>query len=254
MSLGKSGFLKKQALVRIILMTLIFSQVILLLSACASIYISPLSLKKFDNILYRCKLQAPTSRFNKKYSCKYGKLLKCANKYFYLQDNKYMTFYMCGKKHRSELRFKDIWKTSTKKPKILKVTLKIKPINCFEFTFIQIHSYPAKKTSLNKPLVRLAWLKEKHKIKNHIWAVIRINTSKKHGKHSFIDLGKIPLTFFSIKIKVIRNKLSIFLNGKIKLIKDVSYWQQYYNYFKIGVYLQTKGCAKTEVDKIMVKY
>ena len=209
-------------------------------------YDSPYSLDKFHQILDISKLQAPTSHYNPKYSVKYGEFKNYANKFFYLKDNKYMVFFMCGKKNRSELRLHQDFKVNTKKAFSLNVKVKIFPISAKEFTFLQIHTET--KNSINKPLLRIAWRKNYHHLKNHIWAIIRKSAKINKQKYQKVDLGKISNRFFDVNIKVKNNKLFLNFDNK-KYVFDVSYWK-YNNYFKAGVYLQTNGCAKVYFDKI----
>ena len=100
---------------------------------------APYSNSNFKDILDKSKLQAPTSSYNPRYSVHYGKFKGYYNKYFYLSNYKYMTFKMCGKKRRSELRLKDEWQVSDKNSHILIAKVKALPQNVDEFTILQIH-------------------------------------------------------------------------------------------------------------------
>jgi hypothetical protein len=216
------------------------------------------SLDKFKPVLQISKLQAPTSKYNPKYSTKYGEFKDVYNKFFYLQDGKYMTFYMCQTNeddyNRSELRFKNDFKVSSQIEHIMEAKVKIFPLDQQkEFTFLQIHSDDNVKDSpkINKPLLRIAWRKEYNNINDHLWAVIRLEND---GEYDKIDLGKRPITFFYVTIKIKDSQLSVFVNGKKKIDNfDVSYWDKYYNYFKAGVYLQGFGCVKVLFDKLSIK-
>lgn len=228
---------------------------ILFLSVILFGYDSPYSLKKFRNTLDISKLQAPSSSYNPLYSVKYGNFAYYSNKYFYLQDRRYMTFFMCGKKNRSELRFKQDWKVDTKNAITLKTSVKLFPLNeKREFTFLQIHADSTLKNSINKPLLRIVWKKELHGKKNHLWAVVRMDNTIK-GKYAKFDLGVMPQDFFMIKIRILHSKISLWIDEKEVLNGlDVSYWDRYYNYFKAGVYLQDEGCAKALFDEIKIDY
>ena len=215
---------------------------------------TPYSQEKFQDILNVSKLQAPKSSFDALYSVKYGNFADYSNKYFYLQDGKYMVFFMCGKKHRSELRMKKEWKVDTKKSISLHARVKLFPLNAKrEFTFLQIHADSNLKNSINKTLLRIAWMKELHNLKNHIWAVIRKSPNVYKQSYEKVDLGLMPKEFFDIKIVVKTNKLNIIVDSTKKYIFDISYWSRYYNYFKAGVYLQDDGCAKVLFDKLGTK-
>lgn len=72
-----------------------------------------------------------------------------------------MIFEMTGNKRRSELRQLDEWHTSSSmSKKILGQVFLPKPQTreLTQFTFAQIH---ASKNLLNKPLLRLVWMKQK---------------------------------------------------------------------------------------------
>ena len=213
---------------------------------------SPYSLEKFQPVLNESKLQAPLSSYNPLYSVKYGEFKDYYNKYFYLTDNKYMTFYMCDEHHRSELRFKNTWEVNSSQAKILEAKVKILPLTTEkEFTFLQIHSDTTQET-LNEPLLRIVWINELKNLKNHIWAVVKTDTLE-DGDVLMVDLGELKNEFFDIKIKVYNSKLSILVDNKTILNNfDISFWKGIKNYFKLGVYLQSNGCAKALFDTIKV--
>ena len=217
---------------------------------------SPYSMDKFKEVLNIAKFQAPVSHYDPLYSAKYGEFKNFCNKYFNLQDNKYMSFFMCDKKHRSELRFKKDWKVSSKSAKILEAEVKLFPLNeKREFTFLQIHADDTLQNEpvINKPLLRIVWYKELHDKFNHIWAVIRTCDDPYIMCYEKDNLGKMPNRFFDVKIKVQNSTLKIWVNNKLKVNKNVSYWNQFENYFKAGVYLQDYGCAKALFNLIKVK-
>jgi len=220
---------------------------------------APYSIKHFQDILNNTKLQAPTSHFDPKWSRDYGEFQYYENKYFYLQDNKYMTFLMCGKKNRSELREKETWKVSTQKAKILFAEIAFFSLNAKrEFTFLQIHADPnyknnLKHNSINKPLLRIVWKKQYRNLKNHIWAVIRTSALLEEHKYIKIDLGKYKNNFFTVKIVVKTSRLVIYINNTRKVDLSVSYWDNIWNYFKAGVYLQDNGCAKILFKQLRIE-
>ncbi|GAX87446.1 conserved hypothetical protein [Lebetimonas natsushimae] len=216
---------------------------------------SPYCLDKFKFILNISKLQAPKSKFDSEYSTYYGKFEGIYNKYFYLENNNYMTFYICEKNEnehrRSELRFRNDFKVSENH--YLKVRVKILPLNeKKEFTFLQIHADAHYDNTPNKPLLRVIWRKEYNGLKDHLWVIIR-DSNENNVEYLKIDLGKRPENFFNIVVKVKESKLYVFLNGKKKVGIDVSFWKKYNNYFKAGVYLQGRGCAKVLFDKLWIK-
>lgn len=212
---------------------------------------APYSLKKFDAVLDVSKLQAPRSEYNPLYSRKYGDFKWYANRFFYLRDNKYMVFYMCGNHNRSELRFKNIWKTDTKSEKYIEAEVKLFPLNeKREFTFLQIHADNTLKNTpvIDKPLLRIVWREQYKNVRNHIWAVLRTDG----GKYKKTDLGVMPKGFFDVKISVLNNTLSICINKEKKFQTGVAYWKKYYNYFKAGVYLQDGGCAEVLFNRLQI--
>ncbi|WP_187647470.1 polysaccharide lyase family 7 protein [Nitrosophilus labii] len=219
---------------------------------------APYALQKFRQVLDNSKLQAPKSPYNPRYSVKYGEFRYFSNRYFYLQDAKFMVFFMCGKKNRSELRFKDEWRVETKYPKIIRAKLYLFPLDQKkEFTFLQIHAN-SNRTGINgkiinKPLLRLTWWKEQKSKRDHLWAVIRLSGEKNEQLYEKIDLGKRPKDFFTVSIEVQNSRMRIYLNKKLKIDKNVSYWNGYWNYFKAGVYLQGDGCSKVLFENLSVQ-
>lgn len=219
---------------------------------------SPYSLEKFQDTLNKVKLQAPTSHYDPRYGTKYGEFKNVQNRYFYLQDGKYMAFEICGKKHRSELREKRDWYVTTKTPKILFAKVYLFPLNQKrEFTFLQIHADSNKAgrngAIINKPLLRITWWKEQHNKYDHLWAVIRLSPDRYEKKYTKIDLGKRPKDFFTVKVEVAKSRMKVFVNDDLKVDMDVSYWNKFLNYFKAGVYLQDEGCSKVLFDEIYIE-
>jgi hypothetical protein len=211
---------------------------------------APYSLKKFRPALDGAKLQAPKSSFDPRYSIDYGAFAYRANRYFFLQDRRYMGFLMCGAKNRSELRRKNEWPVTTKKAK--KMAAKLHPIPLGakrEFTFLQIHDTG---TSANKPLLRINWRKEYRKKKGHLWAMIRLSDSRGDSEYQKVDLGPSPVgqKWAKIKVEVKDGWMSIWRDGKRYVRKDVRYWRSGRNYFKAGVYLQDEGCAEVLFEKL----
>ncbi|AZV46836.1 polysaccharide lyase family 7 protein [Nautilia sp. PV-1] len=200
----------------------------------------------FKNLLKQSvKLQAPTSRYNPEYSIGYGKFKPSINNKYFVLDKNRIVFKVCGNHKRSEFRFRKEWKTDNKNGVFLHVLCNVYPVNCNrEFTFLQIHADPKKSKAPNKPLLRIVWIKKYKNIKNGIWAVI-----KNKNSYSKIYLGVLhnPL---NIKVEIKKNILKIYYQKKLKVLKDVFYWEKYYSYFKLGVYNQCKGCSISEFYEI----
>ncbi len=212
-------------------------------------YNPPYNAKKFHQVLKHSKLQAPTSKFNPLFGTHYGMFKNIAHKYFYLTNQNFLTFYMCGKKNRSELREKDEWKVNTSTPHTLYAVIKLQPLSTqTEFTFLQIHADPKKKIknniSINKPLLRLTWRKYYRHTQDHLWAIICTYSNNNYSSYIKVDLGKIKKEFQTFKITVQNSILNIFVDNQQKVHLDISYWNQLWNYYKAGVYLQSSGCAR----------
>jgi len=233
---------------------------LLLLNLLLFAHDAPYRLKQFQEILKKTKLQAPTSHYDPRWSTKYGKFQYVSNRYFYLQDNSYMTFAVCGLKNRSELREREDWKVSTKKKRVLTAELYLFPLNSNkEFTFLQIHADPNFQTnadeekSINKPLLRITWWKNLHRTKDHLWAVIRTSADAYEQKYVKIDLGKRKEKFTKFRISIQNSTLKVFQDGELKINMDVHYWDKQWNYFKAGVYMQDEGCAKVLFKKLEIQ-
>ena len=231
---------------------------LLLCSVLLFSFDTPYSQKKFRDVLKKTKLQAPESSYNPRYSVKYGEFENYANKYFYLQDGKYMVFEICGKKYRSELRQQKEWKVETNIPQELFARVKLFPLDQKrEFTFLQIHANSNRVgdngKKINKPLLRITWWKEQKNRYNHLWAVIRLSGDVNEQKYMKIDMGTMPKGFFDVKIAVKNSQMRIYLNNKLKIDMSVDYWEGYWNYFKAGVYNQDDGCSRALFDKLTIR-
>jgi len=216
---------------------------------------APYSQEKFRGILQKSYLQAPTSSYNAHYGMKGGSFQYFQNRYFYLQDGKYMVFAMCGNRNRSELREKSAWHVSTLTAKTLFAKIYLFPLDQNkEFTFLQIHPDPKKvsqyATTINKPLLRIVWRKKYRGKYDHLWAIIRLSTDTNDHNYLKVDLGKRANNFFTIKIEVIKSRMKIFVNNLLKVYRDIHYWSGSLNYFKVGVYLQGDGCSKVLFDTL----
>jgi len=212
------------------------------------------SKKEFQETLKISKLQAPTSSYDPMWGTHYGEFNGVANRYFYLNDN-LVHFAMCGYKRRSELRFKETWNVSTKTPKTMEAKLEVYPLDdqISEFTFLQIHTDSHQEGGINSPLLRIVWKKVYNYESDHLWAIVKLDTIEDGDNYEEIDLGKRPDKLFTVKISVKDNKLYLWINQQQKIDNmDVSYWNEYLNYFKAGVYLQSEGCAKSSFDTLRV--
>ena len=218
------------------------------LNAC----VVPFDCSKFQDLLLRSKLQAPTSRYDPHWGTKYGAFEGVSNRYFYLSDEKFLTFAVCGYKHRSELRRQNDWRLPVASLKKIEATVKVVPLKSEkELTFLQIHADANVSPDVpNKPLLRVAWRKRYHAKNDHIWAVIRVEPQG--DKFVKIDLGKMPDGFFDIKVKVSGYNLTIDVNNIKKCDLSLKKWRGLPCYFKAGVYLQKEGCGKVMFEKLKI--
>jgi len=216
----------------------------------------PYSIKKFKPILDHSKLQYPNSQTTVKEP---GEFEGFKTDYFYAQNSN-LIFVVKQKPDfsidRLELREKypnkkyyGEWKVNTKKTKELKAAFKFEKPELKEFTFLQIHTDPNIKNSINKPLLRIVWLdyksKNGKKYYDYIWAIVK--TDSKGEKNIYVPLMKRNNNIMHIKIKVRKNKLYI-TSDKKKFSKKVSFWKKYYNYFKAGIYVS--GSANKKIDPL----
>jgi len=221
-----------------------------LLFAAALAHDAPYSIQKFRSALDGAKLQAPVSAYDPRYSIRYGDFAYRANRYFYLQDGRYMNFLMCGAKNRSELRRRSEWPVTATEAKRIEARLLPIPLDAKrEFTFLQIHDTG---TAANKPLLRVVWRKKYRGKKDHLWAVIRLSDHREHSEYEKVDLGEAPKNgaMTDMVVEVHKGRLRLWRDGELKVDKDVTYWKSPRNYFKAGVYLQDDGCARVLFDKL----
>ncbi len=214
----------------------------------------PASSSNFKDILNVSKLQAPTSSYDEQWGTKYGAFEGVSNRYFYLHNNE-INFRMCDESARSELRFEEDWKTNTNSLKSIEAEIQILPLSTEEeFTFMQIHSDGTltDEPVINAPLLRVVWKKDYQDIQNHLWGIIKLNTDEDSTEYKKVDLGINTGKFFTLKLEIQNNQLSVFLDGNLLIDEDVSYWEDYSSYFKLGVYMQSNGCASTIFSSINI--
>ena len=205
----------------------------------------PATVGKFQAVLEQAWLQAPTS----KRAISPGKFAGYSEPYFYLSNGRHLTFKMSGKSQRSELRQAHEWKTSTETDQRMIGSIRLalpSDREMEQFTFMQIHDSSKK---LNKPLLRLAWVKYRKGTQDHLWSIVRDGTRTK-SSYTYTDLGNRPDEFFGAEVTVKDNQLRIHINGEVKVDTDVSYWEQWSSYFKAGVYNQTEGSATVQFNSL----
>lgn len=210
---------------------------------------APFNKSKYRPVLEDSKLQAPTSS---PAAVKQGDFPGFWDWYFRLDSTgQYMTFEMDGASNRSELRQMNEWYTSTttwrKMIGEVKVFYPTTP-SLNEFTFMQAHD----SEDFNKPLIRLAWIRNRYGSEDHLWAIIRL--SNENNSFQYVNLGSRPNNFFKCEIKIKNNKLYVRINNETKISLDVSYWESLSSYYKAGVYIQTEGIAKVQFRKLKYFY
>ena len=218
---------------------------------------APYNLSKFHPVLDDSKLQAPTSST----LIPQGDFEDQSNQYFRLDaTGQYMTFTVTGDSNRSELRqMSGDWQTSTPtwRKMIGEVKLFYPSDNSMnQYTFMQIHDTSNDPQSLNKPLIRLVWLRSRNNVDDHLWAAVRIPAdpsepiSDDNLSGMFVDLGPRPSGFFKAEIKVQDNLMRVAIDNVNLLSMDVSYWDGLNNYFKAGVYNQDPGTSKVQFKSL----
>ena len=242
-----------------ILLTLVLVQLVIL-SACAkaldSSSLAPYNLPKFRSVLDKSKLQYPESNTD----IKYGEFKGVHRDYFYLSEEGFMTFETVRGQHNDIIRVElrqgpDEWKTSSSSLKRMVAELKLfYPEIIREYSWLQVHDSAASEPHINKPLIRLLWRKERKGKNDHIWAVIRTNNQAWGGSSAlWVDLGKRPNGFFKAEIAIQNNLLTVNIEADVKLSKDVSYWQEFSNYFKAGIYLSGSANEGISANQKLVK-
>lgn len=227
----------------------------------AQSYISPYTLSKFQPVIDQSRLQIRRPgqadqdiRLNTHHDY--------ASMYFYLDSNQYMTFHAEGtvtpndNDIRSEFRQDSLWSTADSAGKKMIGWLKLEEATAGfdEYTWMQIHDKNSTgNPSPNKPLVRLIWLRaQEGQDKHRIGAVVKQDATGDGTLDTEIDLGEMPDGFFKAELKVQNNLLKIKINdidmtdGGI----DVSFWEQYDNYFKAGSYFNDSGAATVKFDSL----
>lgn len=188
---------------------------------------------KFKKVLGKAKLQCPTSAYDPKCGRHAGDFDNFANDAFFYKD-KSLVFSMCNNHHRSELRFIKEWNFKDNKTYVFKAT--VKPVSATEeFTFIQIHGI---KDNINKPVLRIALNNGKIRAIVFDGKHYYKKTLEKYKKERFINF----------KIKAGRGVLRIYKDHQKVMELPISYPSDCF--FKCGVYLQRKGCAKAYFKKI----
>ncbi|MEJ6122404.1 polysaccharide lyase family 7 protein [Vibrio sp. 2-Bac 85] len=193
------------------------------------------------------------------------------NDYFYIDKKSgWLTFEMNGESNRSELRFIDNFKSDNSETYTL--SAEILPINPTqsviesndgqEITLLQVHNKgkngDTDDTVLSHPLLRIIWDGENRSddstgdsYKNAYWAIIKTNALEcknqdnpnynancpdSYNYYYLADYNANSPTKFGIEVG--DSKLIINVDDYQKVDFDISYWSDFYSYFKAGVYNQ----------------
>lgn len=185
---------------------------------------TPGDLCEFRDALRLCKLQAPTST-----DAEQDPGARFCSEYFELRDDEYMRFVAHAPKLRSELRQFDEFFVSTPSARWMIGTVRL-PTPCSEdsqeYTFAQIHGGV-------KPLLRLAVIASRAGASDSVWAIVRTGLGPSDVEKTLM-VPRPTDGHLEYEICVKASVLRIFVNGKLYVDKDISYWEQYSNYFKAG--------------------
>ncbi len=216
---------------------------------------APYSIAAYQPVLNDSKLQAPGSQT----LIRNGEFANQFNQYFYIPGNgdKWMMFAVVGDQARSELRqieSKEWFTSDSQTNKMIGELRVVNPMagNVDELTFMQVHDSTA---TLNKPLVRLVWLRLRNGIENHYWAVIKNDATPSGNSYTKIDLGPYNSVSTKFEIRIANNLLTIKVNNVNKVTNfNVAYWAAYPSYFKAGVYNQDDGFGEVMFKSLKYYY
>ena len=134
----------------------------------------------------------------------------------------------------SELRQVNSWSTADTNGNYLVASVKcLKPqagITSYTWMWIQGTS-----SSYNYPLLTLFWKRSRKNLYDHLWANIMVSDPFTNNLTDWIDLGVRPEGFFDIELQLSNNYLIILFNRSVISFRNVSYWQNVQNYFKVGI-------------------
>eukprot|EP01059_Diplonema_ambulator_P005868 TRINITY_DN1564_c2_g2_i1.p1 TRINITY_DN1564_c2_g2~~TRINITY_DN1564_c2_g2_i1.p1 ORF type:complete len:246 (+),score=63.36 TRINITY_DN1564_c2_g2_i1:56-793(+) len=209
---------------------------------------APYDQSKYRSVLDDSYLQAPTSvRLVNQ-----GEFAGVYNQYFYVPDegDRWMTFEVSGKKHRSELRQASAWylnDTVYVHKMIGHVVVESTEVE--EVTFMQIHDVTGNENAINRPLLRLVWMASYRGVSNSYWAIIKADACAECYNYDKIVIAPHSATKIKFEIRVQESKLTVKVNGVAApeiYNYDVSYWNHLESYFKAGVYNQADGTGKVK--------
>ena len=200
----------------------------------------PNDIEKFNDLLTNSKYQFPDSSTTVEYDQFDG--YKTEN--FYVNEDDDFFFVVKkqadSEKIRNELREgpeSREWNTTDSDGNFWVSTLKCyKPkVGVSTYTWMQVHGT---NDTFDYPLIRLLWVRSRHSIYDHIWAIVIISSPDADERvYEWLDLGERPTSFFDAAVYIQDNIMKVKIHNKVIKEYDVSYWENVTNYFKAGIYL-----------------
>jgi len=232
----------------------------------------PYDFPQYINALKMSNLQqSDPSDGTKSDVVKAGEYQHYDNDYFYIDKNSgWLTFEMNGESNRSELRFIDNFKsnngeTYTLSAEVLPITPTQSVIESSDgqvMTLLQVHNKGKNGNTddsvLSHPLLRVIWDGESRSddntgdsYNNAYWAIVKTNTLECKDQNNPNYQANCPDSYnfyyladydanhpTKFNIEVGNNQLNINVDDLNKVNIDISYWSDFYSYFKAGVYNQ----------------
>lgn len=99
----------------------------------------------------------------------------------------------------------------------------------------------------------MAWERRRGGKTNHIWAIIMTSRDLEDKTYEWIDLGERRRSFFDLEVNINNNTMVISLDDQVVVDKDISYWYDIDNYYKVGLYLsdkESKGKTKIQFENL----
>jgi len=199
----------------------------------------PNDIDKFKDVLSRSKYQYPDSNT----TVEYDQFDGYKTKNFYVDAND--DFYFILKKEKDSTKVRDELRQGPESGEWVSSdsdgNFWVSTIRCFKpkvgvstYTWMQIHGTI---DTFNYPLLRLLWVRSRHDIYDHLWAIVITSNPDDERVYDWVDLGKRPDDFFDASVYVKENTMKIKINGEVIKRYEVDYWEDVTNYFKAGIYL-----------------
>lgn len=195
----------------------------------------PYDYSKFQGAIDQSKFQYPHDDLISQ-----GNLVNYKASFFYADSNATLHFTTQKPqnvyKTRSELRQINSWTTADTNGNywVAKVQCLKPKAGITSYTWMQIHGTHE---SFNYPILRLFWERQRDRKYDHIWAVIIVSYPFTDKLYEYVDLGERPEGFFDAEVDMKDNFMTIKINNKVLVYKDVTYWENVINYYKAGIYI-----------------